>query len=104
MPTLAECEIDLFSGTLPTMDEISSFVNIVNSSETNKLAFADQVRATSEADVQRVANRLLSTETASVVVVGPVDGFLSELEELGTVEIRDTHGRPVNLESVESRA
>ena len=66
--------------------------------------FADQVRATSQADVQRVANRLLSTETAAVVVVGPVDGFLPELEELGTVEIRDTYGRPSDLESVESRA
>jgi len=66
--------------------------------------FADQVRATREADVQRVANRLLSTETASVVVVGPVDRFLSELEELGTVEARDASGRPGDLESAESQA
>jgi zinc protease len=66
--------------------------------------YADQVRATSEADVQRVANCLLDTEAATVVVVGPVDRFLSELEELGTVEVRDTHGRPSDLESVESQA
>jgi zinc protease len=66
--------------------------------------FADQVRATGEADVQRVAERLLSTETAAVAVVGPVDRFLSELEELGSVEIRDTYGRPGDLESAESRA
>jgi len=66
--------------------------------------YADQVRATSAADVQRVANRLLTTESAAVVVVGPVDRFLSELEEFGTVEIRDKSGRPSDLESEEPQA
>ncbi len=65
--------------------------------------FADQVRATNAADVQRVANRLLSTEAASIIVVGPTEPFLSELGELGNVEIRDAFDRPGELESVESQ-
>jgi hypothetical protein len=46
------------------------------------------------ADVQRVAGRFLDSDRSAVVVVGPVEGFRAQLENLGPLQIRDIHGRP----------
>ncbi len=59
--------------------------------------FPDEVRAVDRADVRRVADRILSTDRAVIVVVGPAADFRAELEELGRVEVRDAHGRPADL-------
>lgn len=58
--------------------------------------FPDEVRAVDKADVRRVADRLLSTDRAVIVVVGPMADLRAELEELGRVEVRDAHGRPAD--------
>jgi predicted Zn-dependent peptidase len=57
--------------------------------------YADRIRAVMKEDVQRAAERLLRSDQAATVVVGPVDEFRTELEGLGTVEMRDKHGRPL---------
>jgi zinc protease len=57
--------------------------------------YADRIMAVSKEDVQRVAERLLRSDQAAIVVVGPVDEFRAELDELGAVELRNKHGRPV---------
>jgi zinc protease len=59
--------------------------------------YADSVRAVSVADVQRAAERLLPTDCAAIVVVGPAADFMADLEALGSVEIRDKNGRPAEL-------
>jgi predicted Zn-dependent peptidase len=58
-------------------------------------SYPDQIRAVTAADVQRIAERVLATERAAIVVVGPVLDFRREFEALGRLEIRDVHGRPV---------
>jgi len=58
--------------------------------------FTDQVRTVSGADVRRVADRLLSTDRPAIVIVGPVTDFRSELDELGSVEMKDIHGQVVS--------
>lgn len=60
-------------------------------------SYVDTVRAVTREDVQRVSERLLDTERAAIVVVGPVADFREELESLGAVEIRDVHGHPAEL-------
>ncbi len=61
------------------------------------VTYRDQVAAVTREDVLAAAQRLLSTEHSSIVVVGPVRDFHADLETLGPVEIRDTAGRPSEL-------
>ncbi len=61
------------------------------------MTYRDQVAAVTREDVLAVAQRLLTTELNSIVVVGPVRDFQQELETLGPLEIRDTKGRPAEL-------
>jgi zinc protease len=56
--------------------------------------FAENVRAVSKSDVQRVSKRLLDTDRSAIVVVGPVSDFRSELEKLAKVDLRDIRGNP----------
>ncbi len=55
------------------------------------------MRAVTRADVQRLAERYLSTQRAAIIVVGPVRDCHAELETLGPLEIRDIHGRAASL-------
>lgn len=57
--------------------------------------YVAMMRTVTRDDVRRVAERLLDAGRAAVVVVGPVDDFRSELETLGSVEVRDIHGRAI---------
>ncbi len=57
--------------------------------------YTDGIRAVMAGDVQRVADRLLTTDRLAVVVVGPVQELRSELEKVGRLEIRDIRGHPV---------
>ncbi len=57
--------------------------------------FSEFVRAVTRSDVERVAERLLDVERATIVIVGPVRDFTAELEALGAVEMRDIYGRPL---------
>jgi len=57
--------------------------------------FAREIRAITRDDVQRVAERFLAEGLMATVVVGPVDEFRDELDELGAVEMRDIHGQPL---------
>jgi DNA-directed RNA polymerase subunit alpha len=43
--TEAECKVDLFAEELPTVEEINELFEFVHSSESNQLAFAEQVEA-----------------------------------------------------------
>ncbi len=61
------------------------------------ITYREQVRAVSCGDVQRAAERLLATDQAAVVIVGPARDFHEDLGSLGPVEIRDLHGRPSAL-------
>lgn len=45
MEPIVGFEIDLFAGTLPSMDEIKKLSEFVHSSESNKMAFAEQLEA-----------------------------------------------------------
>jgi len=54
-----------------------------------------EIRAVTRDDVQRVAERLLSSDRIAIVVVGPVEECRDGLAEFGVVETRDIHGRPV---------
>ncbi len=56
--------------------------------------YPEQVRGVTAAEVCRIAEQLLVTERAAIVVVGPVEDFRSELDSLGPLEVRDIHGRP----------
>ncbi len=62
------------------------------------ITYRDQVAAVTGEHVREVARRLLTTEQSAIVVVGPVRDFHSDLEGLGPVEIRNTAGRPSQLE------
>jgi zinc protease len=57
--------------------------------------YTDVMRAVGRDEVQRIAERLLDTRRFRVVVVGPVDDLVAELEDVGPVERRDIHGRPL---------
>jgi zinc protease len=57
--------------------------------------YSREIRAVTRDDVQRVAERFLSTDQIAIVVVGPVEECRNELAEFGVVEMRDIHGRPV---------
>lgn len=56
--------------------------------------YFDRFRAVTAADVQRVAQRFLASERSAIVVVGPVEDFRAQLEDLGQLQIRDIRGRP----------
>ena len=43
MEPITECEIDLFAGNLPSMEEIKKLSEFVRSSEANLIAFREQV-------------------------------------------------------------
>jgi hypothetical protein len=43
MEPITECQIDLFAGDLPSMDEIKKLSHFVHSSERNRLSFSEQV-------------------------------------------------------------
>jgi len=43
MEPITECEIDLFAGSLPSMDEINQLAEFVHSSERNQIAFSEQL-------------------------------------------------------------
>ena len=43
MEPITECEIDLFTGSLPSMDEINQLAEFVHSSERNQIAFSEQL-------------------------------------------------------------
>ena len=45
MEPITECQIDLFGGSLPSMDEIKKLSEFVHSNEANEIAFAEQVEA-----------------------------------------------------------
>ena len=45
MEPITECQIDLFSGSLPSTDEIKKLSEFVHSNEANEIAFAEQVEA-----------------------------------------------------------
>ena len=45
MKPVAECEIDLFADELPSMDDIWKLSEFVHSSESNTIAFGEQVEA-----------------------------------------------------------
>jgi len=47
MEPIAECQVDLFGGSLPSMDEIKELSMFVHCSEVNKMAFAEQVEENS---------------------------------------------------------
>lgn len=57
--------------------------------------YGDTVRQVGPEDVQRVARRLLETDRATIVIVGPLGDFLDDLAGLGPVERRDIRGDPV---------
>ncbi len=59
--------------------------------------YVQQFSAVTRADVRRAAEKLLDTENSAIVIVGPVSDFRSELESLGSVEIRDVRGQPASL-------
>lgn len=59
--------------------------------------YPEKVRAVTPVSVQRLAERLLSTERAMIVVVGPIRDLRAELETLGPLEIRDLQGRAASL-------
>jgi hypothetical protein len=46
--------------------------------------------------VQRAAGRLLETDRATIVIVGPLVDFLNDLADLGPFERRDIRGDPVS--------
>jgi zinc protease len=54
--------------------------------------YGDTVRQVGPQDVQRAAGRLLQTDRATIVIVGPLADFLDELTELGPFERRDIRG------------
>jgi DNA-directed RNA polymerase subunit alpha len=47
MEPIAECQVDLFGGSLPSVDEIKELSIFVHCSEVNKMAFAEQVEENS---------------------------------------------------------
>jgi zinc protease len=57
--------------------------------------YSREIRAVTRDDVQRVAERFLSSDRIAIVVVGPVDEYRDELGEFAAVELRDIRGRPV---------
>jgi predicted Zn-dependent peptidase len=49
--------------------------------------YRSRVRATTTADTARAASQLLHPERAAVVLVGPADQLLPQLEGLGPIEV-----------------
>jgi len=43
MVAIAEAEVDLFGARIPDLEELKKLSSYVNSSEINKIAFADEV-------------------------------------------------------------
>jgi len=49
--------------------------------------YRERIRSTPEAEVARVAQELLHPERTAIVVVGPADFLISQLEGLGPIEV-----------------
>jgi zinc protease len=49
--------------------------------------YRSRVRATTVADVERLASKLLHPERAAIVLVGPAEALLPQLEGLGPIEV-----------------
>ncbi|MGD8869070.1 MAG: pitrilysin family protein [Gemmatimonadales bacterium] len=54
--------------------------------------FAQEIRAVTRGDVERVADRFLSDDRIAIVVVGPVEEYRDQLGEFAAVEMRDIQG------------
>jgi len=101
-PTEQEMELALNAVTLSlprlfeTVDQVSGRIAhqvVYRLPDDYWETYADRFRAVSAADVQRVAARLLASERAAIVVVGPVEDFRTQLEAIGPLQIRDVRGR-----------
>ncbi len=57
--------------------------------------YAREICAVTRDDVQRVAERFLSSDQLAIVVVGPAAEYRDQLGEFAAVEMKDKHGRPV---------
>jgi zinc protease len=49
--------------------------------------YRGRVRAVTTADTAREANRLLHPERAAIILVGPAEALLPQVEDLGPVEV-----------------
>ena len=73
--TTTQSQINLFAENLPSLDEIKQLALLVNSSEANQIAFAEQVEANMSSDPQRCFLPLASAFTSSVETREAVANF-----------------------------
>ena len=77
MEPIAEPEINLFGDTLPSMDEIQTLSDFVNSSETNRLKFAEQL----ESNMSRTSSNARLAVGIGLLILGKNNDALEKLEK-----------------------
>lgn len=77
MEPIVEFEIDLFAGTLPSMDEIKKLSEFVHSSESNKMAFAEQL----EANMAKTSAKAVLAVGIGLYILGRNDEAAAKLQK-----------------------
>jgi zinc protease len=62
-------------------------LNIYGLPENSLDTFRSRIRAVTAADVERVASSLLHPDRAAIVLVGPAEALMPQLEGLGPIEV-----------------
>jgi len=75
MEPITECEIDLFGGSLPSMDEIKRLSEFVHSSEANLLKFSEQV----EENISRTGGKAFLATGIGLFILGRNDEAAGKL-------------------------
>ena len=77
MEPIVGFEIDLFAGTLPSMDEIKKLSEFVHSSESNKMAFAEQL----EANMAKASAKTVLALGIGLYILGRNDEAAAKLQK-----------------------
>ncbi|MCJ7776807.1 MAG: tetratricopeptide repeat protein [Sedimentisphaerales bacterium] len=77
MSPVAGCEIDLFAEELPSMDDIRRLSELVHSSESNTIAFSEQV----EANMSRSSAKALLATGVGLFIIGRNNEAVEKLQK-----------------------
>ena len=62
-------------------------LNVYSLPEDSLDTYRSRIRAVTAADVERLASRLLHPDRAAIVLVGPAEALIPQLEDLGPIEV-----------------
>jgi DNA-directed RNA polymerase subunit alpha len=77
MEPITECQVDLFGGSLPSIDEIKKLSRFVHSSEANKTAFSERV----EENISRSGAKVSAAVGVGLFILGRNEEAVEKLEK-----------------------